>query len=76
MESRLDPTLKLSNRRVEILRSLAAGRSVQDIGKDLGISVATIYEHIEGMRRHLGASSNPGLIRIAIRHGFISADDY
>jgi DNA-binding CsgD family transcriptional regulator len=74
MESRLDPTLVLTNRKVEILRHLAAGRGIQEIAKTLGISVETVYEHVEIVRRRLGAHSNPELIRIALRHGFLPPD--
>lgn len=75
MESRLDPRITLTNRKVEILRHLASGQSVPKIAKMLGISVETVYEHIELMRRRLGAQSNPELIRLALRHGLIVADD-
>jgi DNA-binding NarL/FixJ family response regulator len=66
----------LTDRKVEILRHLAVGRSVAEIGKDLGLSVATIYEHIQVMRRRLGAKSSPELVRIAILLGIISAGEH
>jgi DNA-binding CsgD family transcriptional regulator len=75
MQSRLDPALVLTNRRVDILRRLAEGRSPFEISKDLGISVATVYEHLEAIRRRLRAHSNPEAIRIAIRHGFVPGED-
>jgi DNA-binding CsgD family transcriptional regulator len=75
MESRLDPTLVLTDRKVGILRQLAAGRNVREIAVALGISVYTVYEHMGVIRRRLGAHSNPELVRIGLRHGFISAED-
>jgi DNA-binding CsgD family transcriptional regulator len=75
MESRLDPAIVLTERKVQILRHLASGQSVQEISKGLGISAETVYEHIEATRRRLTAHSNPELIRIALRHGFVAADD-
>jgi DNA-binding NarL/FixJ family response regulator len=75
MRSRLDPTLELTDRRVDIIRRLAAGRSPREIAKDLGTSVETVYEHLEVIRRRLGAHSNPEAVRIAIRHGFVPEED-
>ena len=75
MRSRLDPTLVLTDRRVEILRRLAAGRRPREIAKELGISVDTVYEHLEVIRRLLGAHTAPESIRLAIRHGFVRYED-
>ena len=75
MRSRLDPTLVLTDRRVDILRRLAAGRTPREIAKDLGKSVETVYDHLEVIRRRLGAHSNPESVRIGIRHGFVPGED-
>ena len=75
MCSRLNPALVLTDRRVDILRRLAGGRTPQEIAKDLGISVGTVYEHLEAIRRCLGTHNNPESVRIAIRHGFIPGGD-
>lgn len=75
MESRLDPTLMLSDRKIEILRHLAAGHRVRETAEALGIRTDTVYEHAGGIRRRLGAHNTPELVRIGIRHGFISADE-
>lgn len=74
MESRLDPRLELTARKINILRHLALGRSVRQIAMILGISVDTVYEHMEVIRVRLGAHSNPELVRIAILHGLISGN--
>lgn len=75
MRSRLDSKIVLTARKVEILRRYADDQTVGAIAKSLGISAETVYEHLEVMRRRLGAHTGPGLIRIAYRHGFIPRDD-
>jgi DNA-binding CsgD family transcriptional regulator len=74
MESRVDPTVVLTAKKIAILRHLAAGRSVREIAMLVGISVDTVYEHIEAIRRRVGAHSNPELVRIALHHGFIPTE--
>ena len=75
MRSRIDPNLVFTDRRVDILRRLAAGRSPREIAKELGRSVDTVYEHLAVIRRRLNAHSNPESVRMAIRHGFVPGDD-
>ena len=75
MRSQLDPNLVITSRRVDILRRVAAGCTPREIAKQLGISVGTVYEHLEVIRRRLGSHTNPESVRTAIRHGFVPSED-
>ena len=46
MLSRLTLILELAERRVDILRRLAAGRTRREVAEDLGRSVDMVYEHL------------------------------
>jgi DNA-binding CsgD family transcriptional regulator len=69
--SRLDPDLYLSPRGIEVVKGLSNGIRAREMAGILGTATDTIYEHLEGLRRHLGAKTNAELVRIAIDHGFI-----
>lgn len=71
MQSRRDPALTLTARKVSIISLRAKGRSVQEIAHELGVSPETIYEHLELSRRRLGARNDPELIHLAMLHGFL-----
>jgi DNA-binding NarL/FixJ family response regulator len=70
--SRLDSSLTLTDRKIGILSHLASGLTISEIAAVLNISPDTVYEHIAAARVRLGARSNPELIRLALRHGFLS----
>ena len=68
-----DRDLSLTAYRVDILRYLSTGKSPSEIAGALRIAVGTVYEHVESVRKHLGARSTAELIRMAIHHGFVDA---
>ncbi len=55
---------KLTPRQKEILRLLLNGYDAKSIGRELGISVHTVTEHLREARRHLGVSSSREAARI------------
>lgn len=59
----------LTDRQIEVLRLLAAGRSNRDIGKELGISEGTVKQHLYGIYRVLGVTSRTAAIATATQHG-------
>lgn len=63
----------LSARELDILRLLAAGRSIGDIAGDLGVSSKTVANNCTVLRQKLGARSAMELMRIAVETR--SADD-
>lgn len=55
---------KLTPRQKEILRLLLNGFDAKSVGRELGISVHTVTEHLREARRHLGVSSSREAARI------------
>jgi DNA-binding NarL/FixJ family response regulator len=51
------PTAELSRRQQEVLELLAEGIRARDIGDRLGLSEATVRNHIRGLLRKLGCHS-------------------
>ena len=56
----------LSERETEILRRLAAGRSLADIAADLGVSYKTIAGNCAALKVKLGARTSQDLVRYAV----------
>jgi DNA-binding CsgD family transcriptional regulator len=55
---------KLTPRQKEILRLILNGFDAKSTGRELGISVHTVNEHLREARRHLGVSSSREAARI------------
>jgi ATP/maltotriose-dependent transcriptional regulator MalT len=60
-----------SDRELEVLRLLAAGRSDRDIAAALFISLGTATTHVKHIRTKLGVHSRGAAIAYAIRHGLV-----
>ena len=67
LRARANPTKisDLSPREFEILRLIAAGRTIAEIAKQLDLSYKTISNHCIQLKHKLGARSGMGLMRIA-----------
>ena len=63
--------MAITRREREILQLLAEGGANKAVAKALGISVKTAETHRARIMRKLGAKSVAGLVRYAIRNGFI-----
>lgn len=59
----------LTERDLEILRLLAAGHSLSDISKRLGIAYKTVANTLSRIKEKLGVSQTSELIRIAMGRG-------
>ena len=59
----------LTERDLEILRLLAAGHSLAEIGKRLGIAYKTVANTLSRIKEKLGVSQTSELIRIAMGRG-------
>lgn len=70
-----DPLAALTPRQREILQLLAEGRSNREIAQLLELSVKTVETHRARLMNALDIRDLPGLIRFAIRHGLISAEE-
>jgi DNA-binding NarL/FixJ family response regulator len=68
------PLRDLSSRELEILRLLAAGRTLPQIAETVGISYKTTANCCSRLKGRLGAAGTADLIRIAIRSGLVDRD--
>ena len=59
----------LSNRELQVLKMLSAGRSVNEIADLLAINNKTVSTHKARMIEKMGFDSNADLIRYAVLHG-------
>jgi DNA-binding CsgD family transcriptional regulator len=65
---------KLSSRQRETLQRIAEGQNTKEIAGLLGISVKTVEAHRLQLMRRLKIHDVPGLVRLAIRTGLVSAE--
>jgi len=68
------PLASLSPREIEILRLIASGRSPKEAAAALGTSPKTVHNQIRSLKSKLGIFETAGLVRFAMRHGFLAAD--
>jgi DNA-binding NarL/FixJ family response regulator len=62
---------QLSPRELEVLGSLASGKSNKEIGVQLYITEGTVKTHVESLLLKLGVTSRTSAIREAARLGFV-----
>jgi len=62
---------QLTPRQREVLRLLAEGRTVKEIGRALGISEKTVETHRSQLMQRLDIFDLPGLVRYALRTGLV-----
>lgn len=65
------PHLLLSDREDQVLRGLAAGKSLTQIGEDLNLSVKTISTYRARILEKLRIGNNSELVRYAIEHNLV-----
>jgi len=61
--------LGLSRREAEVLRSVAHGRSVDEVAAELGVGRETIRTHLQQIYRKLGVNDRAGAVAKAWREG-------
>jgi two-component system invasion response regulator UvrY len=61
-----DAVSNLSTRELEILRLMAAGRTIAQIADPLNVSYKTIANNVTDLKRKLGATSGIDLMRMAL----------
>lgn len=69
--SRIEPSIHLTRRQVEILRKLHTGRLPKEIAAEFGISYHTVVEHIARSMVALRVRRRIPLLNVAARHGFL-----
>ncbi len=62
---------ELSSRELEVLQSVAEGRSNKTIGEELGLSALTVKSHLARIARKLGTGDRAEMVALAMRSGLI-----
>ena len=65
------PISKLTDRQVEVLRSLTRGLSNKEIAKQLGISSYRIQDHVNALLEKIGAANRVEAVAIALRKNLL-----
>ena len=71
-ESMPKPAVKLTPRQREVLRLIAEGRRMKEIGAILELSTRTVESHKYEMMRGLGVESTAELVRYAVQIGLVA----
>lgn len=64
-------TPSLTERQKQILELIAQDLTAKEIGEKLGISHKTVEFHKQLLRKTLGNVGTAGMVRVAIRNGWI-----
>jgi two-component system invasion response regulator UvrY len=67
------PHEALSDREYQVLRMLGSGRTISDIGRDLGLSVKTVSTYRARVLDKLGMRTNAELMRYAIQNQLLES---
>jgi predicted ATPase/DNA-binding CsgD family transcriptional regulator len=70
-QSPLEDTTGLSQRELEVLRLVAAGKSNPEVAAELYISVNTVYRHVSNIFSKIGASNRVEAATYARSHGLV-----
>lgn len=68
------PHTRLSDREYQVLRYIAGGLGVTDIGNRLNLSVKTVSTHKAHLMQKMGFANTAELIQYALRHRLIEDD--
>lgn len=69
--ARLPRPFRLSDREVEVLRSLRDGDSTARVAERLGISHHTARSHVQAVLEKVGVSSRSAAVAVAVAHGIV-----
>ena len=61
----------LSERQIEVVRLLAGGKSMKEVGRQLQMTTRTVAFHKYAAMRKLRISSTALLVRFAVKHGIV-----
>jgi DNA-binding CsgD family transcriptional regulator len=64
-------SVRLTSREIEVLRLLADGLHLEEIGERLGIGAETVRTHLRKASERLGAANRTHAVAIAIRLSLI-----
>lgn len=61
----------LTLREREVLEGIARGENMKELAARLGIELKTVHNHLANLKDKLGIREPAGLVRYAIKHGFV-----
>jgi DNA-binding NarL/FixJ family response regulator len=64
----------LTRRETEILRHVAAGLQNKEVAHRLGLSLATVRNHVHNILDKLGVHSKLEAVSLAFRNGWVSGE--
>ena len=67
----MSPHESLSNRELEVLRLVAAGKTIKEVAAELSLSEKTIATYRLRLAKKMGLSTNVELARYAIQHQLV-----
>jgi DNA-binding NarL/FixJ family response regulator len=73
LRSGADSSRPLTPREREILRAVASGLGTKEIAGHLNVSAKTVANHLAALKEKLRIHETAGLVRYAIRHGFVDS---
>lgn len=62
-------------RQVEVVQLLADGLTDQAIARRLGVSITTVYRHVQELRERLGACNRTQAVALAFRYRILPVDE-
>jgi len=65
----------LTDREIEVLRSVARGQGNKEIAQDLNLSVRTVQAHLGNIFNKLKVSSRIEAVRSGLKHGLLTLED-
>jgi DNA-binding NarL/FixJ family response regulator len=74
LSDRLSPQKNLSDREIDVLKSLSKGLSNKEIADTLNISIHTVISHRKNLTQKTGIKSQSGLTIYAISNNIINID--
>jgi DNA-binding NarL/FixJ family response regulator len=63
---------RLTDRELDVLRSLSHGRSTREIAQDLVVSEETVKSHLTRIYQKLGVGDRTAAVAVALRRGLVS----
>jgi len=75
MEEPEEPTEKLTDRELEVLKYMARGYNNQEIARLLVVSAATVHTHVSRILAKLNVTSRTQAVIYAMRNGLVPMED-
>jgi DNA-binding CsgD family transcriptional regulator len=70
-EPKRDPSIRLTERELDVIRLVAEGKSNKEIGEELHLSPLTIKSHLTRIMRRLGTGDRANIVYRCLRAGLI-----